>query len=82
MQALAKLRVICERNLHVLLDNLYEEGTTGLDIAVISTYWNDMLEGRANMLRSLGNSVTFIPIRETVEQQREEDMYEHRKEAV
>ncbi len=82
MQSLAKLRIICERNLHVLLDDLYESGTTGLDIAVISAYWNDVFENRANMLRSLGNSVTFIPIRETASAYRKEVEYGSKKEAV
>lgn len=62
LQAMAKLEIVRERNFHTLMDYLYEDAVTGMDFAVISPYWSDTLEKRANKLRSLGNSVTYIPI--------------------
>lgn len=62
LQTMAKLEIVRERNFHTLLDYLYDEAMSGMDIAIISAYWSETLENRANKLRSLGNSVTFIPI--------------------
>jgi uncharacterized protein (DUF58 family) len=62
LQIMAKLEIVRERNFHTLLDYLYDEATTGMDIAVISPYWSDTLEKRSNKLRSLGNTVTYIPV--------------------
>ncbi len=62
LQAMAKLEIVRERNFHTLMDYLYDDAITGMDIAVISPYWSDTLENRANKLRSLGNSITYIPV--------------------
>lgn len=62
LQAMSKLEIIRERNFHTLMDYMYDDTISGMDIAVISPYWSDTLEKRANKLRSLGNSVTYIPV--------------------
>lgn len=62
LQAMAKLEIVRERNFHTMLDYLYDEATTGMDIAIISPYWSDTLEKRSNKLRSLGNTITYIPV--------------------
>ncbi len=62
LQTMAKLDIVRERNFHSLLDDLYSASTSAMDIVIISSYWSDTLEKRSAKLRSLGNSVTYIPI--------------------
>jgi hypothetical protein len=61
LAAFAKFRIECDLNFHTLLDRLYDEGISGQDIAVVSAYWSDTLEQEAQLLRTLGNTVTHIP---------------------
>lgn len=63
LQAMAKLEIVREQNFHTLLDYLYRDAITGMDIAIISPYWSDTLEKRSNKLRSIGNSITYIPVK-------------------
>jgi|LSQX01.3.fsa_nt_gb uncharacterized protein (DUF58 family) len=63
LQAMAKLEIVRELNFHTLLDYMYRDALTGMDFAIISPYWSDTIEKRANRLRSLGNSITYIPVK-------------------
>ncbi|MDR1117551.1 MAG: DUF58 domain-containing protein [Oscillospiraceae bacterium] len=60
LQTMAKLVIVREMNFHVLLDNLYSDAVTGMDIVAVSPYWSETLENRAEKLRSSGNNVSHI----------------------
>ena len=62
LEALAILKIRMELDLHVLLDRQLEKGAQDMDILIVSAYWSDALEQRAQALRRLNNSVTWLKI--------------------
>jgi uncharacterized protein (DUF58 family) len=72
LRTMAKLEIVRERNFHTLLDYLYADATTGMDIVLISPYWSETLEKRAYMLRSLDNTITHIPVRSAITEGKED----------
>ena len=63
LEALAVLKIKMRVGFHATLDSLLASGVTDTDIAVISAYWSESLESRAEALRKAGNSVTWIKIK-------------------
>ena len=62
LEALAVLRIKMTLDLHVLLDRQMDAGMTDMDILIVSAYWSEALEERAQRLRRMGNSVTWQQI--------------------
>lgn len=62
LEALAVLKIKMTLDLHVLLDRQLESGVSDMDILVVSAYWSEVLEERAQRLRRMGNSVTWLKI--------------------
>lgn len=62
LEALAVLRIKMTVDLHVLLDRQLENSMTDMDILIVSAYWSEPLEERAQRLRQMGNSVTWLRI--------------------
>ena len=53
-------------DIDTLLDKQLQAGITDMDLLIISAYWDERLEQRAQRLRRQNNSVTWLPIREGV----------------
>ena len=49
-----------------MLDKQIKAGLTDMDLLILSAYWDEGLELRAQQLRRQNNSVTWLPIREGV----------------
>ena len=49
-------------DLHVRLVRQIESAVTDMDILIVSAYWSDVLEERAQRLRQMNNSVTWLKI--------------------
>lgn len=62
LEALALLKIRMELDLHVLLDRQIEKGAADMDILIVSAYWSEALEQRAQTLRRMNNSVTWLKI--------------------
>ena len=62
LEALAVLKIKMTLDLHVLLDRQIEAAVTDMDVLVVSAYWSEVLEERAQKLRRMGNSVTWLKI--------------------
>ncbi|MBE6991147.1 MAG: DUF58 domain-containing protein [Ruminococcaceae bacterium] len=65
-QILAALVIKQNETIHQTLDRMMEDRVSNCDIMVLSTFWNEQLEKRADHLRSNTNTVTHIPIRREV----------------
>lgn len=63
LEALAKLNIKMKIGFHALLDRLIAENMTGEDIVLVSAYRSESLEKRAETLRRMGNSVSWVSIR-------------------
>lgn len=63
LEALAVLHIKMSVGFHALLDNLINSGTTEMDIVVVSAYWSDSLQTRAETLRKMNNSVSWVRIK-------------------
>lgn len=63
LEALAVLKIKMRVGFHATLDGLISGGATDTDIVVVSAYWSESLEERAEALRKAGNSVTWIKIK-------------------
>ena len=63
LEALALLDIRMRIAMQTLLDHHIAAGVTDTDILVISAYWSGELEKRAQRLRRMGNSVTWMPIK-------------------
>lgn len=68
LEALATLNIKMKFGIHTVLDRRVASGLNGADILLISAYWSETLEGRAQKLRRAGNSVTWLPLRRGVGQ--------------
>lgn len=62
LEALAMLRIRMTIDMHVLLDRQIEAAISDMDILIVSAYWSETLEERAQRLRRLNNSVTWLQI--------------------
>jgi uncharacterized protein (DUF58 family) len=63
LEQLATLVIKMKTGIHSVLDRRIADGTTGMDILVVSNYWSDTIEKRAAQLRLAGNSVTHIRLK-------------------
>jgi uncharacterized protein (DUF58 family) len=63
LEALAVLKIKMRVGFHATLDSLLAAGLTDTDVVVISAYWSESLESRAEALRKAGNSVTWVKIK-------------------
>ena len=62
LEALSLLVIKMRLDMHTLLDRYADSGVTDMDILLVSAYWSEELERRAQRLRRQGNSVTWLPI--------------------
>jgi len=62
LETMARLVIYREKTFHTFLDEDIESSLTGMDILVISAYWSELLESKAQEFRRLGNSVKHLPI--------------------
>lgn len=62
LEALAVLKIKMTEDLHILLDKQIKNAVTDMDILIVSAYWSDVLEERAQTLRRMNNSVTWLKI--------------------
>ncbi len=63
LESLAVLGIKMRKGFHALMDDLINAGTTEMDIVIISAYWSDSLESRAQTLRKMNNSVSWVRIK-------------------
>lgn len=63
LERLATLVIKMKCGIHAVLERRIADGTTGMDILIVSAYWSDTIEKRAAQLRLAGNSVTHISLR-------------------
>jgi len=63
---LSLLRIKMVLGIETMLDKQLKAGLTDMDLLILSPYWDDGLELRAQQLRRQNNSVTWLPIREGV----------------
>lgn len=63
LEALAVLNIKMQKGFHATLDELISSGCTEMDIAVISAYWSESIESRADTLRRMNNSVSWVRIK-------------------
>ncbi len=66
LEELSLLRIKMVLDIDTLLDKQLQAGITDMDLLIISAYWDERLEQRAQRLRRQNNSVTWLPIREGV----------------
>ena len=66
LRELSLLRIKMVLGIETMLDKQIKAGLTDMDLLIISAYWDQGLELRANQLRRQNNSVTWLPIREGV----------------
>ena len=66
LRELSLLRIKMVLDIDTLLDKQLQGGITDMDLLIISAYWDERLEQRAQRLRRQGCSVTWLPIREGV----------------
>lgn len=66
LQTLAATIIKQQEAIHLTLERLIGDNIGNLDILVLSTYWGEAMQKRADKLRSLGNSVTYVPLRREV----------------
>ena len=66
LEELSLLRIKMVLDIDTLLDKQLQAGITDMDLLIISAYWDEELERRAQQLRHQNNSVTWLPIREGV----------------
>lgn len=62
LEQLATLVIKMKCGIHTVLDRRIADGTTGMDILLVSAYWSETIEKRAAQLRAAGNSVTHIAL--------------------
>ena len=60
METLSKIIIQSKINFHTMLDQLKESSITENDIVIISPYWNEDLQRRAEHLIDLGNTVHIV----------------------
>ena len=60
METLSKIIIQSKINFHTMLDQLKESSITENDIVIISPYWNEDLQRRAEYLIDLGNTVQVV----------------------
>jgi len=63
LEALAVLNIKMLKGFHATLDELINAGTTEMDIVIVSAYWSDSLETRAETLRKMNNSISWVHIK-------------------
>ncbi len=63
LETLAGLEFKEKESIYRTMERLLESDTSEADILVLSTFWNESLESRADELRRKGNSVTHITLR-------------------
>ena len=63
LEQLATLVIKMKTGVHAVLDHRIADGTTGMDVVVVSNYWSETIEKRAAQLRLAGNSVTHIQLK-------------------
>lgn len=63
LEALAVLNIKMLKGFHATMDELINAGTTEMDIVIVSAYWSDSLETRAETLRKMNNSVSWVHIK-------------------
>lgn len=63
LETLARIVIRRRKSLHSYIDEaLIERAVTGLDILIISAFWSELLEMRAERLRRMGNAVVHVPL--------------------
>jgi uncharacterized protein (DUF58 family) len=63
METMARIIIRRRKSLHSYIDEtLIAPAVTGLDILIVSAYWSDLLEERAQALRRQGNAVVHVPV--------------------
>jgi uncharacterized protein (DUF58 family) len=74
LETLALLIIKMKLAIHTMLDRQIEAGLSDMDIVIVSAYWSDALEYRAQQLRRMNNSVSYIPIRQVISKPRDSEV--------
>ncbi len=61
LDTMARMRIRRQSSMQAFMEELQGRALRDMDIVVISPYWSDLLEDRAQRLRAMGNAVTYLP---------------------
>ncbi len=62
LDTMARIVIRRQSTMPVFMDQICGYEPNGMDIVIISKYWSDILEEKAEKLRAMGNAVVWLPI--------------------